>query len=91
MIIKVTQEDIDNGTRMDSQKCPLALAIRRQYPEARNVTAGIVINIDNNKYLGRGIKGPYEVPSRFYYAFDNHENPVPCEFELTEYGNAFPT
>jgi len=34
----VTQDDIDKGIKKNSERCPIALALRKLYPNARDVT-----------------------------------------------------
>lgn len=36
--ITITQEDIDRGRKLSSSWCPIAWALRREFPEARSVT-----------------------------------------------------
>lgn len=33
MLVSVTQEDIDRGEPMSGSRCPVALAIKRDYPK----------------------------------------------------------
>jgi hypothetical protein len=37
-VIQVTQEDIDRGWARDCGKCPIALAAKRAFPDARYVS-----------------------------------------------------
>lgn len=42
IILDVTQEDIDKGTKHSTTYCPVALSLRRIYPKAKLVTVGVV-------------------------------------------------
>ena len=42
MRVEVTREDIDNGTRMSTEDCPVALALRR-LPEVRRASVSDVL------------------------------------------------
>jgi hypothetical protein len=50
MIIKVTQEDIDKGARCSNQSCPVALALRRLYPDLKISVGRVRTIIEDKKY-----------------------------------------
>lgn len=35
--VEVTQDDIENGVARDCNRCPIALALRRQFPNCPNI------------------------------------------------------
>lgn len=75
--ISVSQEDIDNGTPGDETCCPIALAVKRQYPEYNEVSVEIdVLFLDDINYLM-----PIEA-SNFVDDFDEGKSVAPLEFEI---------
>jgi hypothetical protein len=77
--VSITDSDIDNGTRGDCWKCPVALALWRATGEKYIVWSG-------NAYpLGRRDRNvilPNSVQS-WIGRFDRSEFPKPMEFQLT--------
>ena len=84
MIIKVTQDDIDNGIKEDNCFCPIALAITRQLNREVSVcTRWIYIYGDHN--IGWVYDHQYDTPlivRRFIDDFDFDRKVEPFEFEL---------
>lgn len=76
MKVIVTQEDIDNGDRTQSARCPIALAISRAYG-IKNIAVGMdrVTGMSKTRWL------PIEAQN-FVLAFDNGEPVEPFEFRL---------
>jgi hypothetical protein len=48
--ITVTQNDIDQGERLDVRACPIARAVRRKFGETREIEVADVLSIDNIHY-----------------------------------------
>lgn len=83
MKIKVTQEDIENGTPTESDQCPIALAIRRDLKFKCQVDESYIV-VFNNKlsiYDAMEFKTP-EVCKNFIKMFDAGVEVSPFEFEL---------
>lgn len=78
--IDVTQEDIDKGTPEKSNSCPIALALKRQLPEAEEISVDIVSDfmIDEQRYIGDLPKSG----EMFIQDFDNHKQVNPFSFEM---------
>lgn len=82
--INVTQDDIDHGVRGSSEFCPIARAIKREFPVWTYCSVG-------NSYLSiarsddeRGWRLPAEA-QRFILDFDTNFHKVhPFSFELGE-------
>lgn len=74
--ITVTQEDISEGLAIDCERCPIARAIARKFPEHRvNVLGDVVI-------IGREF---YNLPGEcaiFVHHFDNLRPVKPFSFTL---------
>ena len=94
MLIKVTQEHIDEGTPMHCWRCPVALAIRDTIAE--NETYGRLPSVDVNRSWGSisGIdydKRWFAFSERvvsFIDTFDRGDHVWPFEFELgTEFSD----
>lgn len=87
MIIRVTQEDIAEGTAM-SDNCPLVRALHRQVLLQRKW----MVQYSNGKYsatyfdeTGRFLLGSIHLPLkvvRFLVAFDNGEKVEPISFRM---------
>lgn len=83
MIIKVSQEDIDKGTRCTISLCPIALAFKRH-----GFTEIFVDHIRYSLVSTKGILYSYyhRIPEvvEFIYAFDDGdlERAKPFEFEI---------
>lgn len=89
--VKVTSDDIDNGKGGVPDRCPIALAIKRDYPDIGDV----YVDIDELDYgiLLTSVPMP-EVAGKFVESFDawseeddeeklkNMDEPMPFEFEL---------
>lgn len=79
MKVEVTQADIDAGIRKECMKCPVALAVKRLYPD-REVKVGIT-----RLYLKlHGIASCYRIPKEIAVKiarFDDGAKMVPMEFE----------
>ena len=79
MQIEITQDDIDNGERGRTDRCPIALALRR-VPGAERTSAGRISCTINNKVYRMSAAA-----QRFVVAFD-HDKPVrPMRFAIYEY------
>lgn len=83
MKISVTQQDIDEATiaRQSggyccSLECPINRASRRAFPDAANISTGVVIHVNSVAY-----RLPEEA-LEFICAFDNHQKVSPIEFEV---------
>lgn len=75
MRIAVTQEDIEQGQRVQSQKCPIALALKRA--GATDVSVGRVTAMVDGTH--------YHLPTvveQFVADFDSGKEVEPFEFEL---------
>jgi len=78
MKVSVTQDDIDNGQPFEPGCCPVAIAVKRLCPNAREVWVGGVIDVDRQRF-----KFPEEVRI-FISHFDTGIKVQPIEFEATE-------
>ena len=75
--ICVTQEDIAQGIRGDKNRCPIALALGRVFPQADCIAVtGDFIDIDCNDH-----QAPEPVIA-FVDAFDNECDVMPLTFTL---------
>jgi hypothetical protein len=92
--VKVTKEDIENGTPWMSMQCPIALAVKREYPKAKVLIAPGTIIFDNRWYIPNFIRKRlpeqlYKTPAvarEFIHNFDNNLGEVyPIEFEAQEW------
>ena len=81
MKIDVIQDDIHSGTRCNPATCPIALSIRRDYPNLTAHVSGKEILIIGDKLLMSFIQLPDEAMS-FVTAFDNEEPVTPITFEV---------
>ena len=73
MRIKVTNDDIENGIRMDNCECPIALAVKSQYPDAKLVDVAlnrIVIVFADDRQLNASLP---EIAKQFILAFDGED------------------
>lgn len=95
MIVNVTQEDIDTGTRGDGNSCPIALAILREGPDRVFVGADEAeLRIGERPAAQDGILSMFktydilaEVPlpktaTRFIEAFDAGKPVKPTRFRI---------
>lgn len=79
--VEVTQEDINNGERQDSENCPIACALKRlvQNPE---VEKSIEFDFEEQRFISRGLT--LEI-SNFIAHFDDGNDVKPFSFELEAY------
>lgn len=77
MQIKVTQEDIDKGTKRSCTLCPVALAVKRQFLKSTILVCEGTIDISKELIYDT----PYEV-AQFICNFDAGNLVEPFEFEL---------
>jgi len=91
MKIKVTQTDIDNGTRESYSNCPIALAIARHAIESPLKFPFTVLGVivENNKIKLSGFRQTYSLPMaehsierEFIGDFDDGFTMKPFEFEM---------
>lgn len=69
MIITVTWDDINKGLQCNRLRCPLALALRRRFPQAGIVSVGPqFIRIDNTQF---DLEQQSYRLNKFLRAFDN--------------------
>ena len=81
--INVTQDHIDRGQRQNCEECPIALAVKEQFPDK-------VWNISVEEELFIDWKdGPYgesfifpEIASAFIVDFDNNQPVGPFSFKV---------
>jgi hypothetical protein len=81
--IEVTQEDIDKGLRQCGEACPIALAMLRAIPTARDIFVDqkvIQFSIDNGMFSCRTDK----TTEQFILDFDNAISVNPSLFTLHE-------
>ena len=81
LVVKVTQEDIDNGTRWDESKCPVALALNHiGFPKARVCSD---YWIQSNEHPHRYLYNPLSYRARkFIQDFDMDKPVEPSTFHL---------
>lgn len=82
--VHVTAEDIIGGTPLSGQKCAIARALHREYPE-RNWHVGPTWIQGALGYLGSNHTDVYDTPRearRFIRAFDANEAVAPFDFKL---------
>lgn len=77
--IHVTQEDIDQGIRVDCNRCPVALAISRVCPGADIHVGGAVIWDLGWNRAATSLPRP---ATQFISLFDQGFRPPPGNFEL---------
>jgi hypothetical protein len=81
MIIQVTQEHIDHGTRNSCYECPVALALHENLLGKNEVRVIHYIEI-----IGEDVSLKYKLPDsvvHFIKRFDKGIKVEPFEFELT--------
>ena len=79
--IRVLATDIKNGERQHSQACPIALAVRRRFPDASEVT----VSTEVMAFYLKGRTHHAALPSiaRFFInEFDAGHPVAPISFEL---------
>lgn len=82
MIINVTQENIDNGERMQSELCPIALAIAKAFPDEVNIDADYgEVNISGKVYQ---MTNTCQI---FMKSFDEGQPVIPFQFRLMRVKN----
>ena len=81
LVVKVTQEDIQNGVRWDTSNCPITLAINRiGFPEARVYYDSWT---QSNEHPHRYLYNPLSRRARkFISDFDLGEPVKPSTFHL---------
>lgn len=85
IIIDVTQEDIDQGLPNQPDRCPIALALQRRFPDATSIT---VWPSDVHVHEGAGADFscqdfyPSDRAFRFINAFDAGTKVVPQKLGL---------
>jgi hypothetical protein len=79
MKIEVTQEDIDRGIPEDPTSCPVARAVRRAFPDAKQIGVdyGEVVVDDNEWIVNAGT-------AIFIEDFDRGDKVEPFVFELDD-------
>jgi len=80
--VEVTQDHIDNGQKVNCEKCPVALALQEAFnnPDARSMSYGIEIPEDGEvKFYG-------SVPEveTFMHKFDNDKEVEPFTFYISK-------
>lgn len=76
MIVKITQDKINNGIRCDADFCPIALALQEHDPNAWVGMGQLHVN-------DRIYPIPHEA-KRFIQAFDENDYTEPFTFELPD-------
>ena len=80
-VIRVTQEDIDNGVRTNCFNCPLSLAVKRSL----NAVSADVSRWCIEFKLASGLAGRFVLPKEavdFVRGFDSDKKVEPFEFEI---------
>jgi len=81
--IQVIEEDIKNGERRNSHKCPVALACIRVLNKD---WAEVFDNLQsNNVDGGMGVFNQWPILSKFITSFDENKPVEPFEIELPDY------
>ena len=81
MLINITQEDIDSGTRRSTVNCAIAKTFKRIY---NNEFLDVVVTTGSLELNGRHYVMPHLVKD-FIHAFDNDTYPVkPMTIEIPE-------
>lgn len=77
--LKVTQEDINRGTKGSAKSCPVALALTREGYTNVSVAGDVLMRVnDETWYL------PFQKDvSNFVQAFDRGDKVEPTEFAMT--------
>lgn len=78
--IKVTEEDIQKGTKSDSSCCPIALACIRQIKKSWSEVHRLLVFLHPDERILE-TQGIYE----FIHKFDDDFLVEPFEFELPDY------
>lgn len=81
--IEVTADDIDRGVGRSHNYCPIALSLKRMFPDYRTVSVGrISLSVTlNNDSVYHGLL-PREA-NLFTCAFDHGMNVLPFSFEVS--------
>lgn len=92
VLVEVTTEDIENGTRMDCQRCPVALAITRlvkedYYPQVSGRCVSILHSytesgLDTTLWENVGVTCLPPETQRFVRRYDDGKTPEPISFQL---------
>lgn len=81
MIIKVTQQHIDNGVKFDCSKCPIALAMTEKFP---NCAVGLYVYWVDATDPAVDCKLLPVNTIKFIEMFDSGKKVEPFEFEVNE-------
>ena len=81
MIIKVTQEHIDNGVKFNCSKCPIALAMTEKFPNCAVGLFGYWVDATD---LTMDYKLLPVNANKFIEMFDSGKKVEPFEFEINE-------
>jgi hypothetical protein len=77
-MIRVTQKDIDNGIQSDPYCCPVALAVKRKYPDKCVCVLGSSVFINHKRHSVSHNVWDFEVD------FDLGREVKPFRFKLEE-------
>ena len=77
MHVKVLQHHIDRGERGNAFHCPIAQALREQFPDVEKVSVGSVIYVGENK-----VGGTPQDAAEWICAFDRGKHVEPFEFDI---------
>lgn len=80
LLVKVTDEDIQNGKSYDPCKCPIALALRRQ--TGLNAAVGNGATLFTDDLITYESTNWPEIADRFIINFDTGRPVTPIEFDL---------
>lgn len=87
--VNVTQEDIAKGLKGECDRCPVALAGKRAFPDAEDVLVcvtnmSVILPREAGEVDARWYEGslPIEAGS-FINGFDDHREVEPFSFEVT--------
>ena len=83
IIVHVKEKHIENGARMDSCECPIALAIKEQYPKMTGVSVDINMVKLNGEYWFIDDEG-----GQFIWDYDMGSYVRPIDVTLTRCGVA---
>lgn len=72
MKVKVTAQNINEGTPGDKNKCPICNALKAVFPQKRIEVGGIFASVDEKLYL-------FDSDPT---CIDNYEYPTPFEFNI---------
>lgn len=81
MRVEITKEDIDNGTPCSNYSCPIALALKRYYPDKVISVGKLWISIEGVYYKLRYYKDS-PIVRKFIQDFDHGMFVEPFSFDL---------